>query len=215
MKTRKNLMSEEESQEFENDVLAGAPKKEEPEVESSLEPEEPAPAEEEPEAEPEEKPEEKDKDLKDMIADMTVMIKQLQDEISELKNKKEETEEEEPAEGEESAPAEDEQSEEPADGEGEGESSDGEDADLDLKLSDDEGEEEAPKDETKSEAYNYYMKKGRILHEGTGSMLGYIRSGKTWKLEEGIMKVARVKLNKKINECKSNFRAKLMDELLP
>lgn len=53
------------------------------------------------------------------------------------------------------------------------------------------GEDEV--DETKSEAYNFYAKKGSILNSNSGSLIGKVMNDKLYEFQEDFMNIAKAK----------------------
>lgn len=109
-----------------------------------------------------------------------------------------------PAEGGEAAPAEG--------GEGapaEGGETDGEE-EQNAGSDEDFGEDEV--DETKSEAYNFYAKKGSILNSNSGSLIGKAMNDKLYEFQEDFMNIAKAKIRllveaekKRLKENHFNF----------
>jgi len=94
-----------------------------------------------------------------------------------------------PAEGEEAAPAEGgENTEEPA--------NEGSDEDF--------GEDEV--DNTKTEAYNFYAKKGNILNSNSGSIIGKAMNDKLYDLQEAFENIAKAKIRQLIEAEKKKLR---------
>lgn len=61
-------------------------------------------------------------------------------------------------------------------------------------------------DETKSEAYNAFCKKGKILNSASGSIIGKVMSGKLYELDESFVKVATSKIRQQIELKKKEFK---------
>lgn len=61
-------------------------------------------------------------------------------------------------------------------------------------------------DETKSEAWNFFAKRGKPLHENSGYMIGKILAGRFDKLEPFIMAIAKQKIQNRIEGAKKEFR---------
>ena len=61
-------------------------------------------------------------------------------------------------------------------------------------------------DETKSEAYNAFCKKGKILNSKSGSIIGKVMSGKLYELDESFVKVATSKIRQQIELKKKEFK---------
>jgi hypothetical protein len=67
-------------------------------------------------------------------------------------------------------------------------------------------------DETKSEAYNFYAKKGSILNSNSGSLIGKVMNDKLYEFQEDFMNIAKAKIRqlveaekKKLKENHFNF----------
>jgi len=95
-----------------------------------------------------------------------------------------------PAEGGEGAPAEGEQ------GATEEEQNAGSDEDF--------GEDEV--DETKSEAYNFYAKKGSILNSNSGSLIGKAMNDKLYEFQEDFMNIAKAKIRQLVEAEKKRLK---------
>lgn len=109
-----------------------------------------------------------------------------------------------PAEGGEAAPAEGGEGAPAEGGEGEGEEEQNAGSDEDF------GEDEV--DETKSEAYNFYAKKGSILNSNSGSLIGKAMNDKLYEFQEDFMNIAKAKIRllveaekKRLKENHFNF----------
>lgn len=95
-----------------------------------------------------------------------------------------------PAEGSEGAPAED--------GEAGGEEEQNAGSDEDF------GEDEV--DETKSEAYNFYAKKGSILNSNSGSLIGKAMNDKLYEFQEDFMNIAKAKIRQLVEAEKKRLK---------
>ena len=109
-----------------------------------------------------------------------------------------------PAEGEEAAPAEGGEGAPAEGGEASGEEEQNAGSDEDF------GEDEV--DETKSEAYNFYAKKGSILNSNSGSLIGKAMNDKLYEFQEDFMNIAKAKIRqfveiekKRLKENHFNF----------
>lgn len=71
---------------------------------------------------------------------------------------------------------------------------------------DDFGEDES--DNTKSEAYNFYMKKGKLLNSNSGSIIGKAVNEKLYDLDEDFMNIVKAKIRKLIEAKKLELRNK-------
>lgn len=168
-------------------------------------------------------------ELKDIIANLNTTVQSLADTIAKQSEKPEDEEGEEESgddefadldlggEGEEA-----EEGDEPEDGEetGDGEETEegsdeeGDDSAEEGSGESDEGEEEYEGDdesnEEKSEAYNRNMKHGKLLNSNSGSIIGPLEAGKYWKIDEGVITLAKLKLRQRIEECKREIRTKIL-----
>ena len=95
-----------------------------------------------------------------------------------------------PAEGGEGAPA------EGGEAGGEEEQNAGSDEDF--------GEDEV--DETKSEAYNFYAKKGSILNSNSGSLIGKAMNDKLYEFQEDFMNIAKAKIRQLVEAEKKRLK---------
>lgn len=95
-----------------------------------------------------------------------------------------------PAEGSEGAPA------EGGEAGGEEEQNAGSDEDF--------GEDEV--DETKSEAYNFYAKKGSILNSNSGSLIGKAMNDKLYEFQEDFMNMAKAKIRQLVEAEKKRLK---------
>lgn len=95
-----------------------------------------------------------------------------------------------PAEGGEGAPA------EGGEASGEEEQNAGSDEDF--------GEDEV--DETKSEAYNFYAKKGSILNSNSGSLIGKAMNEKLYEFQEDFMNIAKAKIRQLVEAEKKRLK---------
>ena len=91
-------------------------------------------------------------------------------------------------------------SEEGGEGSSEGESEGGEES------SEGEEEEEAPADETKSEAYNFYARKGQPLNEKSDYLMGKIINSRYDLLESDILTAVKAKIRQKIEAAKKQIK---------
>lgn len=107
---------------------------------------------------------------------------------------------EEGGEGEEEAPAEGGESEG-----GEGESSEGGEGES-TEGGEGESSEEAPADETKSENFNFYHKKGQPLDEDSDYVIGKLYEDRFDKLEPFILSALKMKIRNHIEEYKKQVR---------
>lgn len=169
-------------------------------------------------------------ELKDVLTTLTTAVQALTDKIDTMNAETgEEGGEEAPAEGDdetamddfgseeggEEAPA-DETSEEGEGGEGEsteggesegdeGESSEGGEGES-TEGGEDETSEEAPADETKSENFNFYHKKGQPLDEDSDYIIGKLYEDRFDKLEPFILSALKMKIRNHIEEYKKQVR---------
>lgn len=161
-------------------------------------------------------------ELKDAIATLTQQIQALTDQMiksnggesaeggetsgeegsESAEEPTEETPEEAPAE-EASEETSEEFSEKPADESGEEKSEEG---------SEENSEESAPVDNTKSEAYNYYHKRGKILSENSGYMISILDEGRFDKLEDSIMAVVKAKIRQRIENEKTRIKTEAFNK---
>lgn len=109
-----------------------------------------------------------------------------------------------PAEGGEAAPADNVEGAPAEGGEAGGEEEQNAGSDEDF------GEDEV--DETKSEAYNFYAKKGSILNSNSGSLIGKAMNDKLYEFQEDFMNIAKAKIRlfveaekKRLKENHFNF----------
>ena len=103
-----------------------------------------------------------------------------------------------PAEGEEAAPAEGGEGAPAEGGEASGEEEQNAGSDEDF------GEDEV--DETKSEAYNFYAKKGLILNSNSGSLIGKAMNDKLYEFQEDFMNNAKAKIRQLIEAEKKRLK---------
>lgn len=103
-----------------------------------------------------------------------------------------------PAEGGEAAPAEGVEGAPAEDGEAGGEEEQNAGSDEDF------GEDEV--DETKSEAYNFYAKKGLILNSNSGSLIGKAMNDKLYEFQEDFMNNAKAKIRQLIEAEKKRLK---------
>ena len=95
-----------------------------------------------------------------------------------------------PAEGSEGAPAEG------------GEA--GDEEEQNAGSDEDFGEDEV--DETKSEAYNFYAKKGSILNSNSGSLIGKAMNDKLYEFQEDFMNIAKAKIRQLVEAEKKRLK---------
>lgn len=161
-------------------------------------------------------------ELKDVLTTLTTAVQTLTDKIDTMNAETgEEGGEEAPAEGDDETAMDDFGSEEggeeaPADetseeGEGgEGESTEGGESEGDEGESSEGGEgetsEEAPADETKSENFNFYHKKGQPLDEDSDYIIGKLYEDRFDKLEPFILSALKMKIRNHIEEYKKQVR---------
>lgn len=169
-------------------------------------------------------------ELKDVLTTLTTAVQALTDKIDTMNAETgEEGGEEAPAEGDDETAMDDFGSEEggeeaPADetseeGEGgEGESTEGGESEGDEGESSEGGEgesteggegetsEEAPADETKSENFNFYHKKGQPLDEDSDYIIGKLYEDRFDKLEPFILSALKMKIRNHIEEYKKQVR---------
>ena len=103
-----------------------------------------------------------------------------------------------PAEGEEAAPAEGGEGAPAEGGEASGEEEQNAGSDEDF------GEDEV--DETKSEAYNFYAKKGLILNSNSGSLIGKAMNDKLYEFQEDFMNNAKAKIRQLVEAEKKRLK---------
>lgn len=89
----------------------------------------------------------------------------------------------------------------PAEGEGSSEESEEENAN---EGSDEDFGDEA--DETKTEAYNFYCKKGKLLNSNSGSLIGKAVNDKLYDLQEAFENIAKAKIRQLIEAEKVKLR---------
>lgn len=99
-----------------------------------------------------------------------------------------------PAEGGEAAPAEG----------GEGTSTEGGEEEQNAGSDEDFGEDEV--DETKSEAYNFYAKKGSLLNSNSGSLIGKAMNDKLYEFQEDFMNIAKAKIRQLVEAEKKRLK---------
>ena len=102
-----------------------------------------------------------------------------------------------PAEGSEGAPA------EGGEAGGEGGEAGGEE-EQNAGSDEDFGEDEV--DETKSEAYNFYAKKGSILNSNSGSLIGKAMNDKLYEFQEDFMNIAKAKIRQLVEAEKKRLK---------
>lgn len=103
-----------------------------------------------------------------------------------------------PAEGGETAPAEGSEGAPAEGGEAGGEEEQNAGSDEDF------GEDEV--DETKSEAYNFYAKKGSILNSNSGSLIGKAMNDKLYEFQEDFMNIAKAKIRQLVEAEKKRLK---------
>lgn len=84
----------------------------------------------------------------------------------------------------------------------------GESSEEDANEGSDEDFGEDESDNTKSEAYNYYMKKGKLLNSNSGSLIGKAVNEKLYDLDEDFMNIVKAKIRKLIEAKKLELRNK-------
>lgn len=107
-----------------------------------------------------------------------------------------------PAEGGEAAPADNGEGA-PAEG-GEGAPAEGGEEEQNAGSDEDFGEDEV--DETKSEAYNFYAKKGSILNSNSGSLIGKAMNDKLYEFQEDFMNIAKAKIRQLVEAEKKRLK---------
>lgn len=169
-------------------------------------------------------------ELKDVLTTLTTAVQALTDKIDTMNAETgEEGGEEAPAEGDDETAMDDFGSEEGGEeasadetseeGEGgEGESTEGGESEGDEGESSEGGEgesteggegetsEEAPADETKSENFNFYHKKGQPLDEDSDYIIGKLYEDRFDKLEPFILSALKMKIRNHIEEYKKQVR---------
>lgn len=168
-------------------------------------------------------------ELKDVLTTLTTAVQALTDKIDTMNAETgDEGGEEAPVEGGDDAAMDDFGSEEggeeapaeeaPAEGEGnegegesteeggEGESSEGGEGESSEGGEGGENTEEAPADETKSENFNFYHKKGQPLDEDSDYIIGKLYEDRFDKLEPFIMSALKMKIRNHIEEYKKQVR---------
>ena len=157
-------------------------------------------------------------ELKDVLTTLTTAVQALTDKIDTMNAETgDEGGEEAPAEddfgseeGGEEAPAEETSEGGDEGGEGEGESTEGGESEGGEGESSEGGEgessEEAPADETKSENFNFYHKKGQPLDEDSDYIIGKIYEDRFDKLEPFIFSALKMKIRNHIEEYKKQVR---------
>ena len=103
-----------------------------------------------------------------------------------------------PAEGGEAAPADNGEGAPAEGGEAGGEEEQNAGSDEDF------GEDEV--DETKSEAYNFYAKKGSILNSNSGSLIGKVMNDKLYEFQEDFMNIAKAKIRQLVEADKKKLK---------
>lgn len=153
-------------------------------------------------------------ELKDLLSTLTTAIQTLSDKVENLGNNNDEGSEEGEGEGEseEGASTEDfgdaELGDEDNGAEGEGESEEGSEGEGESEEgSEGEGEEDTSEDDaTKSEAYNYWHRKGRYLNAKSDYLIGKLNESRYDLLFEPIMTAINAKIRKRIEEAKKELR---------
>lgn len=107
-----------------------------------------------------------------------------------------------PAEGGEAAPADNGEGA-PVEG-GEGAPAEGGEEEQNAGSDEDFGEDEV--DETKSEAYNFYAKKGSILNSNSGSLIGKAMNDKLYEFQEDFMNIAKAKIRQLVEAEKKRLK---------
>ena len=107
-----------------------------------------------------------------------------------------------PAEGGEAAPADNVEGA-PAEG-GESATAEGGEEEQNAGSDEDFGEDEV--DETKSEAYNFYAKKGSILNSNSGSLIGKAMNDKLYEFQEDFMNIAKAKIRQLVEAEKKRLK---------
>lgn len=107
-----------------------------------------------------------------------------------------------PAEGGEAAPADNVEGA-PAEG-GESAPAEGGEEEQNAGSDEDFGEDEV--DETKSEAYNFYAKKGSILNSNSGSLIGKAMNDKLYEFQEDFMNIAKAKIRQLVEAEKKRLK---------
>ena len=107
-----------------------------------------------------------------------------------------------PAEGGEAAPADNVEGA-PAEG-GESAPAEGGEEEQNAGSDEDFGEDEV--DETKSEAYNFYAKKGSILNSNSGSLIGKAMNDKLYEFQEDFMNIAKAKIRQLVEVEKKRLK---------
>ncbi len=123
---------------------------------------------------------------------------------------------EEESSGDEGESAEGSESKEAPSEEGKSEGENAEKSEGGEEKAEEESEEEYAGDDEenkeKSEAYNRNMKHGKLLNSNSGSLIGPLETGKTWKLDESILTLVKMKLRQRIEEAKRELRAKILKD---
>lgn len=174
-------------------------------------------------------------ELKDILSTLTTAVQSLTDKIDNISNKEEEAPaESEPAaepaaedtgdtesfddfaaeeggeEGGESAEGGEEGSSEGGEEGGEGSSEGGEEGGESTEEAPAEEEDDTPDDTTKSEAWNKFHKKGKILSEKSDYLVGKLLNSRYDMLEEPIMTIVRAKIRQKIEAEKQAIKAEAL-----
>ena len=96
----------------------------------------------------------------------------------------------------------------PAEGTPEGEAApaEGQPAEEEQNAGSDEDFGEDEVDNTKSEAYNFYAKKGGILNSHSGSLIGKAVNDKLYELQEDFMNIAKAKIRQLVEAEKKRLK---------
>ena len=146
-------------------------------------------------------------ELKDILTTLTTAIQTLSDKVENLGNNNDEG-----SEGEGEGESEDAATEDfgdaelgdednGAEGEGEGESEEGSEGEGEA-----EEEDTSEDDATKSEAYNYWHRKGRYLNAKSDYLIGKLNESRFDLLFDPIMTAINAKIRKRIEEAKKELR---------
>ena len=93
-------------------------------------------------------------------------------------------------------------------GEGSNEGGEGDLGDENSNEGSDEDFGEDESDNTKSEAYNFNMKKGKLLNSNSGSIIGKVVNEKLYDLDEDFINIVKAKIRKLIEAKKLELRNK-------
>lgn len=145
-------------------------------------------------------------ELKDAIATLTAQIQALTDQM--MKANGEDT-----AEKTEEAPSEETTEEVPEENTEETSTQEGGEGEKEGETTEsEETSEEIPADETKTEAYNYYCRKGKILSENSEYLISILNQGRYDKLEDSIMAVVKAKIRQRIEAAKTKLRTEAFNK---